>query len=372
MKIAILAFLFPPKWIAGTEIASYNIAKYLAKRGHEIHVITSLDKSLPRESKEEGFHIHRVSCLGIKYFGIPSFWIASLPCLRKVNPDIIHIQNTTVGIAGFLNKILFRKPYVISAQGGDIYRPWLLIRLSSRLVFRQASAVIALTEHMKREMQKIHNCEITVLPNGVELESVKSTTLPKTVRRKSGLDETAEIILFVGRLHIIKGVKYLIEALKIISQKYTSTRLVLVGEGEERQRLQEMVKGLGLSNRVSFVGSVPNRKVAEYMSAADVFVLPSLSEGFPVVIPEAMAAGLPIVTTNVRGLPEIVKDGENGFTVDPQNSQQLAEKISLLLDDKELRQKISRNNRRKARQYSWETVVEKLEKVYLNAIDSHS
>ena len=81
---------------------------------------------------------------------------------------------------------------------------------------------------------------------------------------------------------------------------------------------------------------------------------------------------LPIVTTNVRGLPEIVKDGENGFTVDPQNSQQLAEKISLLLDDKELRQKISRNNRRKARQYSWETVVEKLEKVYLNAIDSHS
>lgn len=97
-----------------------------------------------------------------------------------------------------------------------------------------------------------------------------------------------------------------------------------------------------------------------------------LEEGFPAIISEAMAAGLPIVATNARGLPEIVKDGENECIVEPQNSQQLAEKISLILSDKELRRKISANNITKAKEYSWETVVGKLEKVYLNATTVHS
>jgi len=90
------------------------------------------------------------------------------------------------------------------------------------------------------------------------------------------------------------------------------------------------------------------------------------------MISEAMAAGLPIVTTNVRGLPEIVKDGENGFIVEPQNSQQLVEKISLLLIDKELRNRFPVNNRGEAEQNSWETVVGKLEKIYPNAMTAHS
>ena len=372
MRIAILSFLFPPKWVAGTEIASYNIAKYLARRGHEIHVIASLDKSLPKESREEGFYIHRVKCLGIRYFGIPSFWLIALPCLKKINPDIVHVQNTMIGMTGFLSKMLLRKPYIVFAQGDDIYHPWLFVKLSSRLVFRQASAVIALTEHMKREMQKIQNREVLVIPNGVDLEMFESTTLSGIARSKVELSETAKIILFVGRLNPVKGLTTLMKAMKLISPKYAQANLVLVGKGEERQHLQEMVKEFGLSSRVSFIGEVPNTKIPEYMSASDVFVLPSLSEGFPVTIPEAMAAGLPIVTTNVRGLPEIVRDGENGFTVEPQNPAQLAEKILLLLSDKELRQRISTNNNRKARQYSWETVVEKLEEIYLNAKAVHS
>ena len=121
-----------------------------------------------------------------------------------------------------------------------------------------------------------------------------------------------------------------------------------------------MVKKLRLSKCVLFVGQVPNSKISEYMFASDIFVLPSLSEGLPVTILEALAAGLPIVTTNVRGLPEIVKNGENGFTVDPQNPTQLAERIMFLLSNNELRQKISANNVIKAKEYSWEAVVEKL------------
>ena len=371
MRIAILSLLFPPKWIAGTEIASYNVAKYLVKRGHEIHVITSLDEGLPSKSKEEGFYIHRVKCLGIRYFGIPSFWVTALPCLKKIDPDIIHVQSTMIGMAGFLSKMLLRKPYVIFAHGSDIYHHWAFHKFSSRLVFRRASAVIALTEHMKREMQKIYNREILVIPNGVSLKSFESITTPEILRGKLGLDKTAEILLFVGRLHTVKGLKYLIEAMKIISHKHAKVNLVLVGGGNERQYLHEMVKKLRLSKCVLFVGQVPNSKISEYMFASDIFVLPSLSEGLPVTILEALAAGLPIVTTNVRGLPEIVKNGENGFTVDPQNPTQLAERIMFLLSNNELRQKIFANNVIKAKEYSWEAVVEKLEKVYLNATTAH-
>ena len=100
------------------------------------------------------------------------------------------------------------------------------------------------------------------------------------------------------------------------------------------------------------------------MIASDIFVLPSLSEGFPLTILEAMASGLPIVTTRVRGLPEIVKDAENGFLVEPKNPGQLADKILLILGDDGLREKIARNNSQRAKQYSWQTVAKNLEEIY--------
>jgi len=112
------------------------------------------------------------------------------------------------------------------------------------------------------------------------------------------------------------------------------------------------------------MGKVPNEKVPEYMAAADIFVLPSLSEGFPVVIVEAMASGLPIVATNITGLPEIVHDGENGFLVEPKNPAELAERILLLLQDDELRGRIAQNNKQRAKDYTWEKVIDRLEEVY--------
>ena len=116
------------------------------------------------------------------------------------------------------------------------------------------------------------------------------------------------------------------------------------------------------------MGKVPNEVVPQYMAAADILVLPSLSEGFPVVIVEAMASGLPIITTNVTRLPEIVHNGENGFLVEPKNPAELAEKILLLLQDDGLRGRIAQNNRRRAKDYTWEKVIDKLEEVYQKVV----
>jgi glycosyltransferase involved in cell wall biosynthesis len=102
------------------------------------------------------------------------------------------------------------------------------------------------------------------------------------------------------------------------------------------------------------------------MVASDVFVLPTLAEGLPIVCLEAMAAALPIVATCVGGIPSVVEDGLNGLLVDPQNAAQIAEKVSQILQDSMLRRRLTENNRRKVQQYTWENVVSQLEKVYLH------
>jgi len=120
MKIAITVPLFPPKWLAGTEIATYNIAKHLARRGHEVNVITSLDKGLPRESMENGFYVHRIFWWNIRFIGIMSFWAKIFWCLKTIKPDIIHVQSVGMGIPGLLAKTFLKKPFVVYGRGSEV------------------------------------------------------------------------------------------------------------------------------------------------------------------------------------------------------------------------------------------------------------
>ena len=370
MKIAILVSGLPPKRLAGTEIATYNIAKYLAKRGHEVHVITTLDEGLPKESIEEGFYVHRIKLHKVKFIGIILFWIKSVYKLKKINPDISHVQGISNGLPAFLVKKILNKHYIIWARGSDIYLSWQFKTIILKLVLKNADAVIALTEDMKKAIQKVYNENVFVIPNGVDLRNFENIS-QKNCRSKLAIKENKKIILFVGTLRPVKGVRYLVEAMEIIIQKNTNTRLMLVGDGEDRRKLEKLVKEFVLDEYVTFVGKVSNEKVPEYMVASDVFVLPSLSEGFPNVVLEAMASGLPIVATKVGGLPEIVKDRENGFLVEPKNPEEIAEKVLLILKGDELRERISEYNKKKVKEYSWERVSEQIEEVYFKALNFH-
>ena len=368
MKIAILVPLFLPKWLAGTELDTYNIAKYLVKRGHEVHVITSLDKGLPKESKEEGFCVHRIGFPKIRFLGAVIFRLKILSILRRINQDIIHAQGIPMGMPAFLLKKLLRKPYVVLGQGAEVYLAWVFKKPISKLVLRNADTVMALTGHMKREIERLCDKDIYVVPLGINLDNCNDLSREES-RSRLQIKEEAKIIIFVGSLRPIKGVKYLIQAIDIINKEKAGVKLMLVGDGGERESLEQLVKDLDLESSVTFTGKVANEKVPEYMAASDVFVLPSLSEGFPVVTLEAMASGLPIVATRVGGMPEIVEDGENGFLVEPRNPGQIAERILLLLKDDQLREKMARSNREKAKRYSWENVVERLERVYLEVLN---
>jgi len=122
---------------------------------------------------------------------------------------------------------------------------------------------------------------------------------------------------------------------------------------------------LGLKKYVQFVGRVPQVQVRPFMQQADVFVLPSLSEGFPNVILEAMTCGLPIVATRVGGIPDVIKNGVHGYLVEAKRPDEIAEKILILLQNDQLRNEISRTNVAEVKAYAWENIIDQLERIYL-------
>lgn len=364
MKIVILVPLFPPKWLAGTELATYNIAKHLAKRGHDVHILTSWDKGLPNKTFEEGFFAYRLSWPKIRFIGVILFWVKMFLKIRKINPDLVHIQNIGSGIPGYFAKKIFKKPYLIWARGMDAYFPDWFTRLTSGFTLKNANAVIALTKNMKEEIKKSYKGKIYVIPNSIDLTGFNNISKSE-MRKKLQINEEDKIILFVGRFRPEKGLEYLVKAISIIKEKDKEAKLLLVGEGPEEENLRNLVFEKQLTEFITFAGQIPHENVKDYMVASDIFVLPSLSEGFPNVLLEAMACGLSIVATRVTGIPEIVKDGENGFLVEPKDEKDISKKISDLLNNKELKKEISENNKIKIKEYTWDNTIGILEKVYL-------
>jgi len=363
MRIAIITRMFPPRWLGGTEIAAYNIAQHLTGRGYDVHVITSMDKGLPQVTTKGGFHIHRLKYPRLGLLSTVPFSVAAVAVLRRINPSLVHVQCPFYGMAGYLYSKLTKKPYVVYFRGDDAYLPYSGTRFFLKLIVRNAAKVIALTEHMRRAVREQYDRDALVIPNGVDVTRFADLSR-EAARAEFNIKENEQVVIFVGSLIPVKGIKYLVEAMNIVIQHFPEARLLIVGDGSERQKLEVLVMKLNLGKSVTFVGRIENAKVPEYLTASDVFALPSLSEGFPNVILEAMATGLPIVTTNVTGLPEIVKDGENGFVVEPQNSQQLAERILLILDNKILREKMTVNDKGWLEHNTWEKITQKLEGVY--------
>jgi len=360
MKIAILVGAFPPKWLSGVEIVTYNLADQLTQRGNEVHVITSQDDNLPDLSKECGFYVHRVARLRIRIIGMIPFWVRMYLQLRKIKPDVVHSQTTPYGVPAWVAKKTLKTPYIVWGHGSDIYFAGTLLSMISKPILQNADAVLALTEDMKKEMQRVCPREISVIPNGISLERF---------RVSSGCREekSTRTVIFVGRLHPVKGVQYLIEAMAIVHQKIPDIKLVIVGDGTERPILEKRVRELDLNECIQFLGQVSQEKMPDIMHQADILVLPSLSEGFPTVILEAMAGGLPIIATSVRGIPDIIDEGINGYLVNTKRPDEIADKILTLMLNDDMRKKISINNREKAEMFTWDKVADKVEEIYLGA-----
>jgi len=344
--------------MGGTEMATHNIAKRLSKN-NEVHIITSLEDKLENNWKGPYF-VHRISWPKIKGLGILIFWLKIFICTYKINPDIIHAQGLSMGIPAYIFKKFFNIPYIMWGRGSDVYLNHKNIeKLLLKKVINNSCSVIALTNYMRKILIKTYGYEnIHVIHNGIEINRLNN--------KKYSNKEIN--ILFVGSLRKVKGVEFLIKAMEIAVKNKNDLRLIIVGDGVERNYLNSLTKNLGLCNNIEFTGQISNKSVYNYMNNSDIFVLPSLSEGFPNVLLEAMAFGLPIVTTNFKGSEEIITNDKNGFIVESKNPKQIANRILLLAENKDIRNKMSRYNRKTAEKYNWDNIIKNICKIYLKCL----
>lgn len=265
------------------------------------------------------------------------------------------------GFLAVVARLFFRVPVVVSSHAGDVFplrNP--LLRLAARWVLRRANAVTANSTATMAAIKSVVDVPVSVIPMGVDLRlfSSSSASSAAAIRKKYGVK--GKLLLFVGRLAEKKGVSFLVSAMLSVVKHYPGCKLVVVGDGPERPALQVQVQQLGLSGSVVFAGSVSNRQLPPYYGAADVFVLPSIvdrkgdTEGLGVVLLEAIAAGCPVVASNVGGIPDIIIDGKTGILVEQKNAGELSAAIVRLLGSSGLREKLSAAAMsRVAKSYSW-------------------
>ena len=227
-----------------------------------------------------------------------------------------------------------------------------------------ADRMIAVSDYVRRftidNFPLMQPEKFVVIRNGIHCRQFENVAGAAELRASLGISADAPVIGFVGRLTEQKGVAYLIDATRDLVKTSPEARIVIVGEGDLAEELRARAKDLP---QVIFAGF--QRDIPRYLAMFDIFVLPSLWEGLPMSILEAMASGKPVVATGVSGTPEVVVDNATGFVVEPKNVPQLQERLSELVRDKELRRKMGAAGReRVVAEFSAEGMVRATEALY--------
>lgn len=238
------------------------------------------------------------------------------------------------GVAAAMLAWWFDKPLVVTARGSDVnlianYRlPRLLIQWAARRASASIGVSAALVERLRQ--LRIDPSRLHEIRNGVDAERFRPTPMAE-VRAQLGI-AGAPVVLTVGNLQEHKGQRLVVDAFAKLIRRYPEARLVIVGEGPDRAFLASRAESLGLADRTTFAGTVPNAELARWYSAADVLVLASSREGWPNVLLEAMACGTPVVASAVGGIPEVMRRDEVGRLVQVRTGEAFAEAIEGVLE----------------------------------------
>lgn len=286
--------------------------------------------------------------------------------IKEEQPDIVHTNSSKAEILGNLAAALAKTKRIIHTAHGFVFNEpmnrWkrsFYVSLES-LANRFTSFIICVSDY-DRDKALLHriapDSKLITIHNGIETKNFSQSEKDPT--QKAG----KFIAITVANFYPTKGLPYLIEAASILSSKINDLVFWILGDGKERKFLERLIRHHKLEN-VKLLGF--KNDSFEYLNKSDIFILPSVKEGFPYTILEAMAAGLPIVATRVGGVPEIITEDENGFLVPPADSQALAEKISILRESYPKRSDMSQKNRRKVSElFSSEKMIEKTRRIYL-------
>lgn len=273
--------------------------------------------------------------------------------IAAAGPEVVHTQLEFAAVLGIPAARRLHLPAVATLHTLDAPAPRSRLALHFRLMawaLRRARRVIAVSEITRQhylERARLRPERVVTMYNGIDPTTFQTgPEVRAAVRAEFGLAPDAQVLVTVAVQREPKGIQYMLEALPQVAEAFPAVRYLLVGDGPYRPALEEQEARLGLSHRVVFTGARDD--VARLLAAADLFVLPSLTEALPTVVAEAMAAGLPIVATTVGGIPEMVRHGEAALLVPPQDPEALASAVTRLLANPRQAAAMGRSGRRLA------------------------
>jgi glycosyltransferase involved in cell wall biosynthesis len=263
-------------------------------------------------------------------------------------------------------------PAITTVHGKNYYweKWWRLLAYRS---VSKLSTMVAVSEDLKKFLTQkvgIKNDRIIVIHNGIDLDLYQPGSEKRgRARKELCIHATQPVIGTVGNLYPVKGHTYLLKALPIVKIMFPDIRLLIAGHGRLLGKLLNEARTLGIQDHVLFLGF--REDTASLLQAIDLFVLPSISEGLPLSVLEAMASGKSVIATNIGGLGEVVIDGQTGFLVAPENSEALAKRMMLLLGHKSLSDQFGRAGRtRVEKEFSLASMVNKYQDLYETCLRS--
>jgi len=337
----------------------------LSRRLDKLIVVTERGKI------EENIEIYKTHPIHIpKIYGLTKILLFSLaPLRRRKQIDCVYVRTFSPPelMALWTSRKLAGLPTVLLIAGTWLFEPKTIKNIIFRWILRRAvvasDRVILYSPHIlkdvKRYASNLNENKIRYIHNAVDINRFKPREEPSDKN-----------LLYVGRVNEKKGVGDLIHALSSLAQRFPSAKLLIIGSdptgGAYIKQVKELAYKLGVDKNIIFVGSVPNREMPSYYQKASVFLFASHGgEGIPRSILEAMACGVPVVATEIAGIPEAVKEGVTGFLVSPRNPQSIAEKTATILGNQDLRAELGRNARQMIeKEFSWEKMISRIVAVF--------
>jgi len=371
-------FIVYPYWTY-PEVAIEFLLK-LADRGHRIIAIRADEKpkSLIAHNLNESIIIYGAQyldlSLGSKITRRYPYFLNLKYIFNNIECDVIIIQLplflTTIQALKIAEEL--KKPTIVEVHGVYAHRNFIL-NLSQKAYlytigqweFKKATLIRCLTREDAHEIARYgappH--KIRIVPNPVDTELFKPSP-----------NRDDNTLIWTGRMVPQKGLSYLIKALSTVVHEYKhkEVRLLMTGDGPQKPLIIKLIRKYNIQHNVSLLGILPRKEVAEHLSKASIFVFPSIKEGMPFSLLEALASGLPAIGTNIPGIKDLIVHGYNGLLVPPRDPEALAEAISYLLDNKNLRLKMGRNARNYIEaNFSYQKILPQLEQLYAEATEVH-
>ncbi len=378
MRVLLFSTAYLPH-LGGAELAIKSITDRLPEIEFDL-ITAKLKKGLKDFEKIGNINVHRIGA-GNKFLDKPLLsnlgFLKALKLHKKKPYDLIYgVMASQGSAAAYLFKFFYPKvPFVLNLQEGDLVSNSPFDRFWQKRIIKKADVITVISGYLA-DFAKRYNkkAPIYIVPNGVNLESIEYKDLG--IKNKK-----IKTIITISRLVNKNGIDILIKAFYILCSKFyvLNSELLIIGEGREKNKLEKLAEKFKISGKVSFLGSVPNDKINDYLLKADVFVRPSRSEGLGTAFLEAMAAGVPVIATPVGGIPDFLKDPSTnsgqatGLFCKVEDPQDLAEKIAMLLEDENLYFKLSKNGRKLVEEkYSWDKAAVLVKGIYEKTVNNYS